>query len=115
MIRRRASYPYPYHPVRQAAGGGLLRLAQCAALVAVAVLLAPVTVVAAGAFWYGWWRGAPPRRIGEGALWCLPMVAAWLIAAAVWPGRFPGSPAGAGGAAYPAGAGPGAWWFRVAV
>src|ERR1700746_631501 len=85
MGRRHAGQPYPYHPVRRAAGRGLLRLARAAALVTVAVLLAPVTVVAAAAFWYGWWRGAPPARISRGALWCLPMVAAWLIAVAAWP------------------------------
>ena len=103
-------------------GRGLFRLAWCAAGAGAAVLLAPVTVAAAAAFWYGWWRGAPPRRVGGAALWCLPMVAAWLIAVAAWPARephqgspLPGYPAGAGAAAYPAGAGPGAWWFRVAA
>jgi hypothetical protein len=44
MSRRSASSPYPYHPVRRAAGRGLLRLAQGAALAALAVLLAPETV-----------------------------------------------------------------------
>jgi hypothetical protein len=103
MSRRHASYPY--HPVRRAAGRGLLRLAWCAALIGAAALLAPVTVAAAAAFWYGWWRGLPPRRIGLAVLWCLPMVLAWLIAVATWPAS----------ASYPAGAGPGAWWFRTAA
>ncbi len=122
MSRHRDSRPYPYHPVRRAVGRGLFRLAWCSAGAGAAVLLAPVTVAAAAAFWYGWWRGAPPRRVGGAALWCLPMVAAWLIAVAAWPARephqgspLPGYPAGAGAAAYPAGAGPGAWWFRVAA
>src|SRR5580693_8360350 len=110
MSRHRASYPYPPHPVRRAAGRGLLRLAWCAALIGAAALLAPVTVVAAAAFWYGWWRGAPPRRIGVAALWSLPMTAAWLIAVAAWPPRAAGG-LRAGGAAYPAGVGPGSWWF----
>jgi hypothetical protein len=102
MSRQRV--PYPYHPVRRAAGRGLLRLAEGAALAAVAVLLAPVTVVAAASFWYGWWRGAPPRRIGRAVLWCLPMLATWLIAVAAWPARAAdGWPAG------------GAVWFRVAA
>jgi hypothetical protein len=105
LSRHRASYAYPRHPARRAAGRGLLRLVRGAALVAVAVLLAPVTVVAAATFWYGWWRGAPPRRIGVAALWSLPMTAAWLIAVAAWPVR----------AAYPAGVGPGTWWVRLAV
>src|SRR5580692_4166633 len=115
MSRQRASAPYPYHPVRRVAGRGLLRLAEGAALVAVAVLLAPVTVVAAAAFWYGWWRGAPPRRIGGAALWCLPMVAAWLIAVAAWPApAVDGSSAG-GRYGYPAGTGAGGALFLVAA
>ena len=77
--------PYPqYHPVRRAAGRGLSRLVQAAAVVALAVLLAPVTVVAGCAFWYGWWRGVPPRRVGLAAAWCAPMMAAWLIAVVAW-------------------------------
>jgi hypothetical protein len=89
--------------VRRALGRGLLSLVRVVVLIAVAVALAPVTVVAAGAFCYGWWRGAGPRRVFAGALWCLPMVVAWLVAIAAWPG-YP---------AYPAGDGPGAPWFRV--
>ena len=119
MGRQRASNPYPHHPLRRAAGRGALRLGRGVALVAVAVLLAPVTVTAVVAFWYGWWRGVPARRVAAGAVWCLPMVAAWLIAAAAWPvrqaGALPGYAAGADGAGYPAGAGPGTWWFRMAA
>jgi hypothetical protein len=89
--------------VRRALGRGLLSLVRVVVLIAGAVALAPVTVVAAGAFCYGWWRGAEPRRVFAGTLWCLPMVVAWLVAIAAWPG-YP---------AYPAGAGPGAPWFRV--
>ena len=102
MSRHRA--PEVRHPLRRAAGRGLLRLARAALLVAGAVALAPVTVVAAGAFACAWWRGAAPRRIYTAARWCLPMVVAWLAAVAAWP---------ASARAYPAGAGPGAWWFRV--
>jgi hypothetical protein len=89
--------------VRRALGRGLLSLVRVVVLIAGAVALAPVTVVAAGAFCYGWWRGAGPRRVFAGALWCLPMVVAWLVAIAAWPGH----------PAYPAGDGPGAPWFRV--
>jgi hypothetical protein len=89
--------------VRRALGRGLLSLVRVVVLIAGAVALAPVTVVAAWAFCYGWWRGAGPRRVFAGALWCLPMVVAWLAAIAAWPG-YP---------AYPAGDGPGAPWFRV--
>jgi hypothetical protein len=89
--------------VRRALGRGLLSLVRVVVLIAGAVALAPVTVVAAWAFCYGWWRGAGPRRVFAGALWCLPMVVAWLVAIAAWPG-YP---------AYPAGDGPGAPWFRV--
>ncbi len=115
MSRQRASSPYPYHPVRRAAGRGLLQLAKGAALVAVTVLLAPVTVVAAAAFWYGWWRGASPRRIGWATLWCLPMVAAWLIAVAAWPAPATGGSPADGRSGYPAGAGAGGALFRVAA
>jgi hypothetical protein len=102
-------------PLRSAAGRGAFALARVAVLVAVAVALAPVTVVAGCAFWCAWWRGAPPRRVYAVALWCLPMVAAWLIAVAAWPAG-PTRPAGTAwpaGTAYPAGAGGGAAWFRV--
>jgi hypothetical protein len=64
---------------------------------AVAIAAAPVTLVAAGAAVAGWWRGWPPRRLYLAAAWCLPMVAAWLIATAVWHPPF--------------GTGPG--WLRV--
>ena len=70
-------------------------------------MLAPVTLVAAGAFGWAWWRGAPPRRVYLAARWCLPMVAAWLAAVAAWPAAADGT--------FPAGAGPGAWWLRVAA
>jgi hypothetical protein len=109
--------------VRRALGRGLLSLVKLIALIAGAVALAPVTVVAACAFCYGWWRGVGPRRIFAGALWCLPMAVAWLAAVAAWPVRvIPGHPrTGLGGGtagsapASPAGVGPGALWFRVAA
>ena len=90
--------------MRNAAGRGLWWLVRAAALAAGAVALAPVTLVAAGAFACGWWRGIPPRRVYLAAVWSLPMTVAWLAAAAAWP---------AAAGAYPAGAGPGRWWFRV--
>ena len=93
-------------------GRGLFWLARVLIVAAGAVALAPVTLVAAGAFWYGWWRGAPPRRIYLAALWCLPMAGAWLVAVAVWPVR---AVAASTRTAYPAGAGPGSWWFRAVV
>ncbi len=108
--------------MRRAVGRGVLWLVRVVVVVAGAVALAPVTVVAAGAFCYGWWRGVPPRRVCAAAGWCLPMVVAWLTAVAVWPGPGPGRGAGrgagtavrgAGTAVWAAGAGPGAGWFRV--
>jgi hypothetical protein len=98
--------PEVSHPVRRALGRGLLSLCKVVALIAGGAALAPVTVVAACAFCYGWWRGTGPGRVYAGALWCLPMVVAWLAAVAAWPVR-PGS------SAYPAGVGPGAPWFRA--
>lgn len=105
MSRHRAAEAR--RPLRSAAGRGICWLARAVAVIAVAVILAPVTLVAGGAFWYAWWRGAPPRRIYAAALWCLPMVAAWLVAVVGWPVPV------AGARALPAGIGPGAWWFRV--
>jgi hypothetical protein len=64
---------------------GLFRLFRAAALATLAIALAPVTLVAAGAAAFGWWRGWPPRRLYLGAAWCLPMAAAWLAAVALWP------------------------------
>lgn len=81
----------PRHPVRRGAWRALRYLLTAAA----AVALAPVTLVAAGTYLFGWWRGRPPRHLVAGAAWCVPMVAAWLLAVALWPGA------------------PGAWWFRL--
>ena len=96
-------------PLRSAAWRGSFWLARTAVVVAAAVLLAPVTAVAGGVFWYAWWRGEPPRRIFRAALCCLPMLATWLAAVAAWPAST-SSQVGPAGAA---GAGPGAAWFRV--
>ena len=52
---------------------------------AIAVLLAPVSVVAGCAFTAAWLLGWPPRRLYGAALWCLPAVSVWLMAiAAGW-------------------------------
>ena len=58
------------------------RLLKVAVAVALIVAAAPVTVAAAGAVALAWYQGWPPRRLYQGALWCLPMVAAWLAATA---------------------------------
>jgi hypothetical protein len=71
-------------------------------LAALAIALAPVTLVAAGAAAVGWWRGWPPGRLYRGAAWCLPMAATWLAAIASWPS----------GSA-PPGTGPGPVWLRL--
>jgi len=140
VSRHRAQEARP--PGRGAVGRGAWWLVRVAVAAAGAVAFAPVTVVAGCAFACGWWRGAPPGRIYRAALWCLPMVAGWLIAVAAWPlsamsgtgaatrGGSLARPAGgawpaaaqAGGShlphaypAYPAGVGPGALWFRVAA
>jgi hypothetical protein len=59
------------------------RLIKVGAAVLLIVAAAPVTVVTAAAVTLAWYRGWPPRRLYLGALWCLPMVAAWLAATAV--------------------------------
>ncbi|MGH3251768.1 MAG: hypothetical protein ACRDOI_36925, partial [Trebonia sp.] len=120
------------HPARSAVGRAVFWVVRAGLVAAGAVALAPVTVAAGGAFAYGWWRGAPPRRIYLAALWSLPMVVAWLVAVVAWPvsamsGTGLGPRAGAGAAhaggsqlahaypAYPAGVGPGTLWFRAAA
>jgi hypothetical protein len=92
--------------VRRAVGRGFLWLLRNAVVAAVAIAVAPVTLVAVGAAGYAWWRGWTPRRLYRAAVWCLPMAVAWLTAVAVWPVRV--------GAA-PPGVGPGAVWFRLVV
>lgn len=64
-------------------------------ITAAAAALAPVTLVAAGTYLFGWWRGRPPARLALGALWCLPMIIAWLVAVTTWP------------------SGSGPWWLRL--
>lgn len=60
------------------------RLAKLLLVAAIAVAVAPVTLVAAGSGAVAWWRGWPPRRLYIAAAWCLPMVIVWLVAVAVW-------------------------------
>jgi len=113
--------------VRRAAGRGVLWALRNAILVAVAIAVAPVTLVAVGAAGYAWWRGWTPGRLYQGAVWCLPMAAGWLAAVVAWPATviapvMPGGAAVAGrglgggtgpGGAYPPGVGPGTVWFRL--
>ncbi len=89
MRRAPARYGYPARPLRRAIGRGLYSLLRLAVLAALAVALAPVTLVAAGSAAFGWWRGWPPRRLYAAAAASLPMVIAWLAAVAVWPGPGP--------------------------
>jgi hypothetical protein len=64
----------------------LLRLAAKAVRVLLIVMLliaaAPVTPAVLAGLAAAWWAGWPPRRLYQAALWCLPMVAAWLAATA---------------------------------
>ena len=61
------------------------RVTSLAVAAAIAVLLAPVTVVAGCGLLLAWLLGWPPRRLYLAALWCLPSVSVWLIAiAAGW-------------------------------
>ena len=73
------------HPVRRAAGRGAFWVLRAAVVAAAAIAVAPVTLVAVGAAGFAWWRGWTPRRLYEGAAWCLPMAVSWLIAVVVWP------------------------------
>ena len=66
-----------------------LRLLRWVVLVGLMVLAAPVTLVAGYAAALAWLLGWPPRQLYRAAGWCLPMVVAWLAAAAAggtpWP------------------------------
>jgi hypothetical protein len=66
----------------QALGRLVLRAAGGLIAVALALAVAPVSLVAAGAYAAAWWRGLPPRRLLAAAAWCGPMVLAWLIGTA---------------------------------
>lgn len=122
--------PVRAHPVRKAAARGLWRVLRLGLAAALIVALAPVTIVGALTFATAWWRGWPPRRAYAAAAWCLPMVAAWFAAAALWPvpastglvstgtastGPVSTGPVSTGPAGWPAGLGPGALWTRVAA
>jgi len=64
----------------------MVRLISLTIMLAVAIALAPVTLVAAGGLATAWYLGLPPRRLLTAAAWCLPMVITWLIATAVTSG-----------------------------
>jgi hypothetical protein len=63
--------------------GVAARLIRLAAALALIAAVAPVSVVAAASAAAAWWAGWPPSRLRRAALWCVPMVAAWLAAAAL--------------------------------
>jgi hypothetical protein len=80
MIRRRRR---PRRRVMLALGRLLGWVIAVAAGAALAVAAAPVTLVAAAAVALAWVAGWPPRRLYHAALWCLPMLAAWVAATAL--------------------------------
>ena len=59
------------------------RLIKVAAVAVLVVAAAPVSLVAAYAATLAWLAGWPPRALYRAALWCLPMLAAWIAATAV--------------------------------
>ena len=59
--------------------GRLLRIVVTAALI---IAAAPVSLVAGGSVALAWRAGWPPGRLYRAALYCLPMLAAWLAATA---------------------------------
>jgi hypothetical protein len=60
----------------------LAKVIRMTASVMVIVLAAPVTLVAAYSATLAWLLGWPPRRLHRAALYCVPMLAAWLAATA---------------------------------
>jgi hypothetical protein len=79
-------------------GLAVIRLAAAA----LAVVLAPVTVVGLATYALAWYRGWPPRRLYLAAAWCSPLAAGWLGAAVASPAGLPGPH-------------PAQWWLRLAV
>jgi hypothetical protein len=72
--------------LRRPAGAGRRVLGRAAGLVAVAAALivaAPVTLAGLIAVTVAWLRGWQPARLYRAALYCMPMVAVWLLATAV--------------------------------
>jgi len=66
------------------------RLARAGAVLAIAVGLLPVALVAAAGVAVAWRQGWRPVRLYRAAVWCLPMVAVWLLGTALarhslWP------------------------------
>jgi len=84
MIRR-----YPWLLMLRALTRMLWWLLRVAVFVAALVVAAPVVLVAAYAAALAWFLGWPPRQLYRAAVWCLPMLAAWLAAMAAdgrpWP------------------------------
>jgi hypothetical protein len=60
----------------------LARVISVGAGVGLLVLFLPVTLVGGYAVALAWFLGWPPRQLYRAAVWCLPMVAAWLAALA---------------------------------
>jgi hypothetical protein len=69
-------------------------LARVVGVLAVIVATAPVAIVATAGMGVAWLAGWPPRRLYAAALWCLPMVAAWLAAIAAGLGGLPSAMTG---------------------
>ena len=101
-----------------AARGMVRLLAKAIKLTAIVVLIvaaAPVSLVAAYSATLAWLLGWPPRQLYRAAVWCLPMLAAWLVATAVAtrsPGRVAAAPYAAWLAMWHDGA---AGWYALAA
>ncbi len=81
----RLGWPASVRLIRLAVAG-----AGAAAMVVLAVVLLPVTLVAAVGVTVAWRQGWRPARLYRAAAWCLPMVTVWLAATALtrrslWP------------------------------
>ncbi|HEY3954460.1 MAG TPA: hypothetical protein VGM53_13875 [Streptosporangiaceae bacterium] len=90
--------------------GRLLRLA---AVAAVLLAAAPVSLVAGYAVALAWLLGWPPRRLCLGAAWCLPMVVVWLAGTALAAGSPGHGPGGAAGVAYTVASAPYHAWLAM--
>lgn len=82
MSARRARPPAA-RAVARLTGRGTVRAGTAVLAGCLCVAAAPVTVVAVVSVLVAWLRGWQPGALYRAAAWCLPMVAAWLIAAAI--------------------------------
>jgi hypothetical protein len=75
--------PAARRPAARAALRAAFRIARFLAAAALITAAAPVSLVAGGGAAAAWLAGWPPGRLYRAALWCMPMLGAWVAGTAV--------------------------------